>query len=175
MALIHSIELAATARLAVTMIIVTTASQENAGWGGGGDGLVILPIRSPSACMRIVSHGRGPWCAWADANSVRILPNSGSIPIGRNGTFACASNDTFLYWLVTLPGPGQSPLQIPNAVTGIVNLLKRYGVFYDAAVVPSLRINGSWENNGTEIACVAIRGPIASSDNLIINVYGKPP
>eukprot|EP00731_Ephydatia_muelleri_P011802 Em0006g696a len=115
-----------------------------------------------------MSYGR-PWCAWAD---VRILPHSGSIPIGQNGTFACASNDTFLNWFVTLPG--QSPLSIPSSVSSIVNLLKRNGVFYDAADVPSLRVNGSWENNGTKIECVAIRGTITSSDNLVITVYGRP-
>eukprot|EP00731_Ephydatia_muelleri_P035902 Em0177g1a len=98
------------------------------------------------------------------------LPHSGSIPIGQNGTFACASNDTFLNWFVTLPG--QSPLSIPSSVSSIVNLLKRNGVFYDAADVPSLRVNGSWENNGTKIECVAIRGTITSSDNLVITVYG---
>ena len=123
-------------------------------------------ICSPSA--HIVSYGR-PWFAWAD---VRILPHSGSIPIGQNGTFACASNDTFVNWFVTLPG--QSPLSIPSSVSSIVNLLKRNGVFYDAADVPSLRVNGSWENNGTKIECVAIRGTITSSDNLVITVYGKP-
>eukprot|EP00731_Ephydatia_muelleri_P011787 Em0006g681a len=137
---IHSYQLSAASRLAVTMTVVAIA----------------------------MSYGR-PWCAWAD---VRILPHSGSIPIGQNGTFACASNDTFLNWFVTLPG--QSPLSIPSSVSSIVNLLKRNGVFYDAADVPSLRVNGSWENNGTKIECVAIRGTITSSDNLVITVYGRP-
>lgn len=118
-----------------------------------------------------VSCGQ-PWLfATAAPVTVQILPHTSSVPLGRIGAFNCASNDTFLGWLVTLPG--QSPL-VPNSSPNIANLLKNNGVFYEAGLPLSIRINGSEGNNGTKIECMAIRDTTTSSDSITVTVYGRP-